>query len=253
MQMNTMLTLLVLTATALSCFGQTMTATTVNATTLNWQQPAFDPQQISGLAYYFDYRDLATNVAISSWTDKVSATVWSQTSAALKPTNSASGLRWNSSLESGPQINGNLTNLTGISLTQPYSIWFAFSVGVNLNSSYLCLMTELASGGFYIKAWEAGGRSLNVYRAGLNTASAKFGEASGGTLPLMSWLVANGNSYTNAALWGSTSGGSFTLKTIGSDTVGDENGPYIKFIGIWPGVTLTATDASNLWYFATQH
>jgi len=203
----------------------------------------FQPPSISGLAYYWNFRDLKQGLKVSSWRDRIQSVILTNY-VNNQPALDASGVRF---------VAGNTTYLTNTSfnVSSNYSLWVLYKQARNWSdpppyAQVYGAFAGGASGGFYIKgagATSATG-SLNYFVSGDHVYT--------GALATNVWyslVWANGTVYTNGTL---VAAGGYTKPTdqpfdcMGVDVLGDPFDGWIQAVGIWTNKTLNASEAAAL-------
>lgn len=213
--------------------------------------PAFEAQQSSsssftlrslpGLLLLVDYRTAATNnTQVSTITDQIGGLVFSQASTTIQPTGTFNGLRFNGA------IAGALTNLAGVNVPTNFTFFAYFSVNSSWSSAgnYAGIFVTAIPIGFYMQQTT---RAADFYFGGDHPASAN-------NYPVNDiwclWVWANGSSYTNGTLWGTTaipSSYPVNLKSIGG-AGGHNFGGVIKYIGVTTN-TMSLADIARVWTY----
>lgn len=230
--------LLLLILTSLSCFAQVVTLSNANVSGTWNTIPFASPTSIPGMAYYWDYSDIAVGSTVPSWTDKIQGKVLSNSVAGSRPTNSSSGVYFNNTTF--------LTNLSVFSFGPKASVWIVFNLRV-LQSSTFIAYAGSGYAGFYITS-----SKFNVYHSAANHLATST-LASGVTYDT---LYAWGNVYTNAVFSSTVTTNSAAQNVNNFGGVYSGLSPldgYIKFIGVWTNTQLTASDAVTLYNYSTSH
>src|SRR5689334_13402690 len=106
---------------SLSAFGQGFTFADHPFMGLRSAVAAFTPTSIGGLAYYWDYTDLA-NGAVGTWTDRIQGLSLTQATGSRKPTKSATGVLF--SIANNTSLTCSQTSVGSTNV----SIWFVMNM-----------------------------------------------------------------------------------------------------------------------------
>lgn len=234
---------LILFLLAVSCSAQTGLR---NPAFLSQLHPSgFNPQQIAGMAYFWDYRAIAQGQVIN-WPDNIQSFNFSNRVASTIhcPTNTASGV----SFIPGSSFSW-LTNSAALSLSSTqYSIWFSFTPRSGSANTYRNLMGDATT----IWAFK------NVPPSEMTYFFASADHIASGimvTNTYLDFVWANGNVYTNGTSFGTTTirTTTQTFQYMGDPFNSQNAAADIKFIGIWTNTTITQTDATNLHTFGLSN
>lgn len=107
-------------AAAVSCRGQNNGGRPI----IPLNNSAFTPSQLTNLTYWWVYTDVATNNAvISSWPARVGTSTFEQASAALRPTNTSSGM----SFGGGTRLTNNPLATVDINAAAKGTFWLVLT------------------------------------------------------------------------------------------------------------------------------
>jgi hypothetical protein len=199
------------------------------------------PTSIGGMALYWNYNDLSQGATING----VAA---HQPNSSLQPTNSASGLWFNSS---------RLTNLafTVNALGAPFSLWVVYKPNGTAAGYHAIVCDHPGNNGVFNNA-NAGIVYFNV--TGRQDMYAFAAGTSYDFLYRDSQALTNGaaSGFTNGVATKTVTGANapaWTINSIGSDNTSENFQGYIKFIGLWTNKVLTTSDAANLFTYSQAH
>lgn len=223
------------------CLGQSNRRLLLQSRATASVDSSFDPTNISGMAYYWNYNDATITdpvspTGMSTWVDRIQGLAFHSYSSFAVPTNTGIGMYMGSGNESATNTGATVTN---------FSLWITYyekEVG-----SLACLLANDSV---------PPGRGLldNVGKLNGNWANGNDNSAAG-ALPaniVVSAIDSQGTVYTNGVADGSSIGtpaGNFTFSIIGKGNNLSGFEGYIKYIGLWTNKALTVTDATNLSYW----
>jgi len=195
------------------------------------------------MAFYWNYNDLSQGTTISSWIDKITSLDMHQGDATKRPTNSTSGLWFNS-----PAI---LTNAQTSLPQAQYSIWIVFKPNATTAGFHGLIAGTSGAKGFYDSGatfiyWP---RNVTIFAVVAGTSYDLLYNDNGGGGTAMAWT----NTVAATTTAGSSAGSVFQFASIGNDTASEPFQGWIKFIGIWTNQLLTAANATNLYNYSQSH
>lgn len=213
--------------------------------------PSFTPADLPSLTYWWVYTDIPTNdVIVTNWPARVGASTFEQASAALRPTNTTTGVYFNA----GTRLTNNPLATVNLTVGTKASLW-------------LVLAPETSAAGVGSVVSDQTGDHPAIYTETDNQWSTAFWANGGGAGNLGAYL--SGTNYdiaitftnlginvvytNNAVLRANASGGPYNenQRFIGGDPFGSNFRGRIREFAIFNDV-LTASDVSDLHSYATN-
>jgi hypothetical protein len=217
------------------------------------------------IAYYWNYKDIATNQSTITWTDRIQGIVISQATSANRATNSSIGQRFNLGSTSGTFYHlTNILNIATNSTLTNVACFIAFKWDDNVQNSYSLLSDTnmetvgTAEGAVYVRR-AATSAFRTVTRLGAVSAITQppgialniyYDAEFGGSDPI------NKPAYTNAVLTGVSTSCFTNITDFGgtNKNAGQAIGfsGWIAAVAIYTNSVWTATSSSNVHYFRTN-
>jgi hypothetical protein len=206
----------------------------------------FHPTNIAGCTLYWDYRSLTASVAASSWADKIQNFALTEGYGPRQPTNTANGLYF---WDVNAQV---LANASQIGVGVNWAVWIVFRLPADTASYGTLLAERTGIACFYVRP----GQKISFYYGGDHFITDALAL---NTTHSLAYNNMTGACYTNgiAAKTVTPRGVASSFGNVGSDWGGsawvDNYKGYIKFIGVWTNISLTAQDAASLTTYANSN
>lgn len=213
----------------------------------------FTPSSIAGMAYYWDYTDLPVDATtgVLSWVDRIQSIVLTNGDHARLPTNAASGAGVYFKFTATTSLQKTLTNVTQ---TVPnvanhvFAIWVVFA-SEQRNTWQQVFGNKAATQGDYVSNGNKGAHYPQGTLCFDNVANVYY-----------DWVIQNdqgggGFSKTNTVATGAIANTAtdWSFNVVGTDDSNEALGGWIKFIGVWTNVILTAAQVTNLYTYSSTH
>jgi hypothetical protein len=200
--------------------------------------PAFSPQSIPGLAYYWNYNDLTVGVNSTTWTDRVSGAVLAASYSPV-PINAYLGVQF---------LNCNAMTNPGIAMNSNFSLWFVCKP-VAQNSARSLLFGNFSSGaGLVLNNGVIDGDWSSDQNVGSAVPITQV-YPNGACLDIVD---SQGTIYTNAVKVAGSVGqptNNFPFNGVGGNVFTGSTGSfdgYVEYIGIWTNTALTPANVASL-------
>jgi hypothetical protein len=198
--------------------------------------PVALPATIPGLAYFWNYQDLAPGSTVTNWTDEISG-------AGLQPGGAPASYVTVLGVEA--QNCSALTNMPISLASSNFSVWFVCRPETNIGTELL-LGNYQSGRGLCLSSGVIDGRWSADHTAG-DPVPVTFTYPSS---PFFEIADAAGTLYNNGvAVAGNIAQptNNFIFSAVGNNASGSQDFQgEIEYIGIWTNYTLTASDVSNL-------